>query len=125
MDTPARGPLRPEVVAGVLSDPYERRILAVCIRSPKAVKDISQETGLPLATAYRHVSRLMEAGVLVIERSAMTPDGKKYDLYRSRVRLARIEMDAAGERVTWEPNEAVEERLVTMWDTLRGQVGKR
>lgn len=125
METPARGPLRPDVVAGVLSDAYERRILAVCIRAAKAVKDISQETGLPLATVYRHINRLTESGVLVIERSAMTPDGKKYDLYRSRVRAARIEMDVAGERVTWEPNEAVEDRLVNMWDSLRVQVGKK
>lgn len=114
------GPLTPEKVAESLADPYARRVLAVCVRQARAVKDIAQETGLALPTAYRHVNKLEEVGLLVVERSAMTADGKKYDLYRSRVKSARIEMDGAGERVTWEPNEAVQERLANMWDSLRG-----
>lgn len=114
------GALTPEKVAESLADPYARRVLAVCVKQPRAVKDIAQEAGLALPTAYRHVNRLEESGLLVIERSALTPDGKRYDLYRSRVKSARIEMDAAGERVTWEPNEATEERLANMWDSLRG-----
>lgn len=117
-------PLRPELVAEALSDAYARRVLAVCVKAAKPVKEISHETGLPLATAYRHVNHLVEKGVLIVERSAMTPDGKKYDLYRSRVRSARIEVDAAGERIVWEPNEAIEDRLMSMWESMRFQVGK-
>lgn len=114
------GPLTVEKVAEAITDPYARRVLAVCVKRPLAVKDIARETGLALPTTYRHVHKLEEAGLLVVERSAMTPDGKKYDLYRSRVKAARIEVDASGERVTWEPNEATEERLANMWDSLRG-----
>lgn len=120
VDSAKPASLTPEKVAESLADPYARRVLAVCVSQARAVKDIAHETGLALPTTYRHVNRLEEAGLLVVERSAMTPDGKKYDLYRSRVRSARIEMDAAGERVTWEPNEATEERLANMWDSLRG-----
>lgn len=100
-------------------------MLAVCVRKAKAVKEISQETGLPLPTTYRHVNRLQESGLLVIERSALTSDGKRYELYRSRVRGAKIEMDANGERVTWEPNEAIEERLAGLWESMRSQVGRQ
>lgn len=116
--------MRPENVAEALADSYARRILAVCVRKAKSVKDISHETGLPLPTTYRQVNRLEEAGLLVVERSAMTPDGKRYDLFRSRIRAARIEMDGAGERVSWEPNEAIEERLANIWDSLRFQAGR-
>lgn len=115
------GPIRPEAVTEALADGYARRILAACVRTPRAVKDLSADTGLPLPTTYRHVNRLTEAGLLVVERSALTPDGKRYDLYRSRIRSARIEMDAGGERVSWEPNEAIEERLASLWDSLRYQ----
>lgn len=125
VEAPKPGPLSPEVVAEALADPYARRVLAVCVKQARAVKDIAQETGLALPTAYRHVNRLEEAGLLVVERSAMTTDGKKYDLYRSRVKAAKIEMDATGERVTWQANEATEDRLASMWDSLRGQVGRR
>jgi len=120
VDAPNPGHLTPEKVAESLADPYARRVLAVCVKQARPVKAIAHETGLPLPTAYRHVNKLEESGLLIVERSAMTPDGKKYDLYRSRVKSARIEMDGAGERVTWEPNEATEERLASMWDSLRG-----
>lgn len=42
MESPARGPLRPDVVAHALSDAYERRILAACIRAAKAVKGVGR-----------------------------------------------------------------------------------
>lgn len=124
IETPKPGPLREEDVAAALADGYARKVLAACVRKAKAVKDIAQDTGLPLPTAYRHVNRLVEQGLLVVERSALTPDGKRYELYRSRVRSARIELDANGERATWEPNEPVEERLATVWGTLRQQAGR-
>lgn len=125
VDTSKAGSLSQDKVAEALTDTYARRVLASCVRQARAVKDIAAEADLPLPTAYRQVNRLVEAGLLVIERSAMTPDGKKYDLYRSRVKSARIEMDGSGERVSWEANEATEERLATMWDSLRGQIGRR
>lgn len=125
IETAKPGALRSETIAEALAAPYDRRVLAACVKKAKAVKEISQETGLPLPSTYRHVNRLVEMGVLVIERSALTPDGKRYELYRARIRAARIEMDGNGERVSWEPNEAIEERLASVWDSLRSQVGKR
>lgn len=121
VDTGKPGPLAEDVVAAALSDAYARRVLAACIRKAMPVKDISQVTGLPLPTTYRHVNELAAQGLLVIERSALTEDGKRYELYRSRLRSARLEMDGAGERVVWEPNELVEERLARMWTGLRGK----
>lgn len=123
-DTPKPGPLAPEVVAEALVDAYARRILVACVRMARAVKDISHEADLPLPTTYRHVHKLVEVGLLVVERSALTPDGKRYELYRSRIRSARVEMDGSGERVAWEPNEAVEARLANIWDSLRYQAGR-
>ncbi|MFA5862005.1 MAG: helix-turn-helix domain-containing protein [Candidatus Thermoplasmatota archaeon] len=123
-DTVKPGPLRPEAVAEALVDTYVRRILVACVKKAKAVRDISQEAGLPLPTTYRQVHRLVDEGLLVVERIALTSDGKKYALYRSRIRSARIEMDGSGERVAWEPNEAVEARLADIWDSLRFQAGR-
>lgn len=121
VETGLRGPPAHGVVEEALSKAATRRVLAACVKAPQSVKDISREVDLPLASTYRHVNALLEAGLLIIERSAMTPDGKRYDLYRSRLRAARIEMDPSGERVTWELNEPVETRLVSMWDALRFQ----
>ena len=113
-------PLDDSRVAAALSDAYGRRILSCCIRKAQSVREIEGATGLPQATVYRHVSRLLEEGLLAVERSALTPDGKRYELYRSRLRNARIEMDADGVRMAWEPIEEVEQRLARIWTSLRG-----
>ncbi len=111
-------PLTHAAVESALSSASARRILATCIRQPRAVKDISDSTTLPLASAYRQVGKLVESGVLLVERSAMTPDGKPYDLYRSRIRLGRIEVSAERVDITWEANAALEDRLMNLWNQL-------
>jgi DNA-binding IclR family transcriptional regulator len=118
-ETPKEGPPDDNVVAAALSDEYSRQVLAACVKDAKAVKDISAKTGMPLPTTYRHVNDLVARGLLIVERSAMTEDGKRYELYRSRIKSARLEFDASGSRVVWEPNGPVEERLARMWASLR------
>lgn len=112
-------PLRQEQVLEALASDATRRLLAQCVRRAYAVKDLGEQTGLPLASCYRHVHRLLELQLLVVERSAMTADGKPYDLYRSRVRRARLEVAAGGVQVEWELNAPVEERLMGLWNDLR------
>lgn len=121
--TPHRGgpdlrTLREEAVEEVLSDPASRYILAACVPEARPVKAIAEAAGLSQTTAYRHVNDLEERGFLIVERSAMTPDGKTYDLYRSRLRSAHLWMEAESVTVEWEVNEAVEDRVQRMWDQL-------
>lgn len=111
-------PLSDDAVERSLSADASRRIIATCIRKAASAKAISEDTGLPLASTYRQVKRLVADGLLVVERSAMTADGKPYDLYRSRIRLGRIEVDPRGVHVSWEANAAVEDRLATLWNRL-------
>lgn len=90
------------------------------MRKAKPVKSIELETELPQATVYRQVHRLVEDGLLAVERSALTEDGKRYELYRSRIQRAKLEVDASGVRMTWELVEEMEERLARVWNSLRG-----
>lgn len=113
-------PLREEVVEKAMASAAGRQIISHCIREPLAVKDISDRTRLPLASVYRRVRHLVDDEILVVERSAMTPDGKPYDLYRSRLRMGKIEVSAGKVQVTWEANVSLEDRLLNMWGHLRG-----
>lgn len=110
MDT--RLPIDAQDVATAVGDEGARRIMAACVAQACSAKEISHRTRIPLTTVYRLIHRLGSLHVLVVERSAMTPDGRKYDLYRSRVRAAHLDVDEEGDHVRWEPNEAIEERLV-------------
>lgn len=104
----ARSSIEARAVASALADPASRRVMAQCVSRPRSAKDISERARVPLTTVYRVIHRLERQGVLFLEKSAMTRDGRKYDLYRSRVRAAGLELDEAGERVRWVPNAIAE-----------------
>lgn len=110
MDT--RLPLDPHDVALAVGDEGARRVMTECVSQARSAKEISRQTHIPLTTVYRVIHKLEALHVLVVERSAMTQDGRKYDLYRSRVRAAHLDVDETGDHVRWEPNGPVEERLV-------------
>lgn len=108
-----------DAVAEALGDAASRSILAACMERPRSVRDIVDITGLATATAYRHVHNLEDAGLLVVARSAISEQGKRYDLYRSTVRTARLEIGPDGVQVSWDLDESVEDRLVRMWNDMR------
>ena len=101
-------PLTPESVAIALSERNARRVLAGCVEEPRSAKELSVRLGMPLATVYRQIHRLLALALLVPERSVLTPDGKKVDLYRSRVLEAHLDVTNGVEEVRWRVNDAVE-----------------
>jgi hypothetical protein len=111
-------PIRQEAVEAALASAAARRIISKCIRQPQPIKTPSMDAGTPLASTYRLVKEMVDAGILVIERSAMTPDGKPFDLYRSRIRTARIEIRADHVETTWEANAALEDRIAHLWNQI-------
>jgi predicted transcriptional regulator len=112
-------PLSTENVSDALSDRNSRRVLASCVDAARSVKEISAVLEIPLASVYRQVHRLHELGVIIVERSAMTPEGKKYDLYRSRLAEAHLDISGDHEAVRWVANDQVESRLIGLWDAFR------
>lgn len=106
-------------VDAAVSDDASRRILAACMHHPLPVREISEVTSIPMATTYRHVNDLTERGLLVVARSAISPDGKRYDLYRSRLTRATIQVTQNGVEISWDTEPSVEERLMDMWQHMR------
>jgi hypothetical protein len=112
------GPVREDTVLDALSSKPSRQILASCIRKARSARQIEETTRVPTASVYRVIKELVQDGLLIVERSAMTPDGKTYDLYRSRIRRAGLEVDAAGVHLSWDVYAPVEDRLMNMWERL-------
>ncbi len=108
-----------DAVAEALGDEASRSILAACMERPRSVREVVDSTGLATATTYRHVHALEDAGLLVVERSAISEQGKRYDLYRSTLRTARLQVGPDGVQVSWDLDESVEDRLVRMWNDMR------
>lgn len=94
-------PLESTEVLEILTDDASRKILAACMDDARAVKEISDQTGLPLSTTYRHVHDMVDQGVLECVRSAISPSGKRYDLYESRLSEAGLRLTSDGLDVQW------------------------
>ncbi len=108
-------------IMGLIADEYVRAILQSTITTPKSVRQLSQELGIPSSTCYRRIAELKKAGLLEVERTVLTKDGKKWEVYRSTVRRVTIQMGKSGWQVDVEVNEVASERLQRLWRALRGE----
>ena len=71
------------VVLNAISDPYTRRILASATEAAKSIEALSEENGIPISTCYRRVHELVKDHLLRIEHTTITPEGKRYQTFRS------------------------------------------
>jgi predicted transcriptional regulator len=69
----------------ILSDRYSRTIIESIMNKPKSVVEITAETGIPVSTVYRRIQTLSDNKLLYISGS-ISEDGKKFFLYKSKVK---------------------------------------
>jgi len=74
-----------DVMLRILADKYSRAILDATMDSPKSAIDLSAECKIPISTAYRRVQELHDNKLLGISGS-INDDGKKYFLYKSKIK---------------------------------------
>ncbi len=74
-----------EALLEILADRYSRVILESTIEMPKSAIELSTEYGIPISTAYRRVQMLHDHKLLGISGS-ISQDGKKYFLYKSKIK---------------------------------------
>jgi len=100
---------------GILSDKYSRSILFSTTSGPKSVEEVSRETKIPISTCYRRIHDMREQGVLVIDRIVLTDDGRKFEMYKSAIKDARINIENGKMSVEAEPNVDASGRLYRTW----------
>jgi len=76
---------RKDAILEVISDKYCRAILEITMEKPKSAMEISSETKIPISTVYRRLQTLHDNKLLGISGS-ISDDGKKYFLYKSKVK---------------------------------------
>ncbi|HKU32544.1 MAG TPA: helix-turn-helix domain-containing protein [Candidatus Nitrosotalea sp.] len=74
-----------KLVLDVMADRYCIQILQAINTEPKSVSQLSSECGIFLGVAYRKIKILKKSGLLDIHYE-IRPDGKKFFLYKSRVK---------------------------------------
>ena len=81
-----------QAILEVVSDKYCRAILKVTMEKPKSATEITSETQIPISTIYRRLQTLHDNKLVGISGS-INEDGKKYFLYKSKVKAISINLN--------------------------------
>jgi len=106
----------------ILSDRYSRSILFQTTLSAKSVEEVSKETNIPISTCYRRIHDMRVQGVLVIDRIVLTDDGRKYEMFKSAIKDARINIEGGKMSVEAEPNVDASGRLYRTWMNMKPEI---
>jgi predicted transcriptional regulator len=112
-------PLLKDALIGALADEYSRKIVLKTIENAQSVEDLSRSENIPISTAYRRVNELRQVGILTVEKTILTDDGKKFELYRSAFRAVHMDLVQGELEVDVDLNEDVAARLSRLWASMR------
>jgi predicted transcriptional regulator len=102
-----------------LADDYCRRIILGTLNKPMSVEELSQTEMIPISTTYRRVNEMKDAGILTVEKTILTDEGKKFELYRSTFKAIHIDLNQGEIQIEAELNEDVATRLSRLWAAMR------
>jgi predicted ArsR family transcriptional regulator len=93
-----------------LKNKYSFEILCAT-RRPVSAKELSDEVGVPIATCYRRIEELVEAGLLEAEGRQLSEDGRRTNVYRRTVDAVRIDLTGDRPRVSHEERSEARNHL--------------
>lgn len=80
-------------VVKILSDEYSRRIVFALSSKAMTVEEISKEQNIPMSTCYRRIHSLLSHGMIRVDRTIISDDGKKFICYVSAFENASISVE--------------------------------
>ena len=82
-----------QAVLVALADKEIMKILDCALFHLKSVNDVIKECAIPHTTAYRKIKWLLGENLLVVDKIEITPDGKKFSLFRSVFKSISVRYD--------------------------------
>ena len=76
---------RKDAILEILADKYSREILEMTMEKPKSAMDIAADSKIPISTVYRRLQTLYDCKLVKIS-GMISDDGKKFFLYKSKIR---------------------------------------
>src|SRR5271170_238667 len=115
---------RKERILEALGDRWSREILLMLNEAPRSAQEIQSTNRIPQSTLYRKLHELGEIGLVGVQRSIISADGKRVELYRSLLDELKVEMRGARLRIDVRFRDLASERLKEMWRDVRKEAGR-
>lgn len=97
---------RKQAILEIISDQYCRLILRTTMNKPKSAMEIAFESKIPISTVYRRLQTLHDNKLVGISGS-ISEDGKKYFLYKSKIKAISASCDCNDMEINIVPNITV------------------
>jgi DNA-binding HxlR family transcriptional regulator len=115
---------RKERILEALGDRWARDILLLLSDGPRSAQEIQATNRMPQSTLYRKLHELSEIGLIGIQRSVISPDGKRVELYRSLLEELTVEMRGTRLTIDVRFRDLPSERLKELWQSVRERAGR-
>ncbi|HZY70245.1 MAG TPA: helix-turn-helix domain-containing protein [Thermoplasmata archaeon] len=115
---------RRERLLDAIGDPVARQIVLMLNDVPHSAQELLQANHIPQSTLYRRLHELQELGVVGIQRTAITTDGKRVDLYRSLLEEFKVELKGTRLDVTFKLRDLASERVRELWSAVRKEANR-
>jgi len=115
---------RKERILDALGDDAARGILLMISDTAHSAQELLAANRIPQSTLYRKLHDLQQLGLVGIQRTAITAEGKRVDLYRSLLEELRVELQGAQLRIQVRFRDLAAERLKTLWHDVRREAGR-
>ncbi|HTW76423.1 MAG TPA: helix-turn-helix domain-containing protein [Thermoplasmata archaeon] len=113
---------RKERILEALGDRWAREILLMLSDGPRSAQEIQVTNRMPQSTLYRKLHELAQIGLIGVQRSVISSDGKRVELYRSLLEELTVEMRGTRLRIDVRFRDLSSERLKELWRSVRAEV---
>lgn len=103
-------------IVEVLGNKYNTDILEAATE-PKSAQELSDELNVPIATCYRRISELSEAGLLELHGRPLSDEHRRIKVYRRSVDEVTISFHD-GTNVDLVERSEVKNKLDEIWRTI-------
>ena len=107
-----------QAILAALADQEMMKILDCALFHLKSVNDIIKECEIPHTTAYRKIKWLLGENLLVVDKIEITPDGKKFSLFRSVFKSISVKYDLGNIVVEVEENFDIVDKVTETFFSL-------
>jgi predicted ArsR family transcriptional regulator len=77
-------------VLEMLADAESRAIIFSIIKKGKTAAELSEKHKIPLSSVYKKISDLEELTLIQVDRWQISEKGRRFKVYRSRIKTAEI-----------------------------------
>ena len=92
-------------VLEMLADAESRAIIFSIIKKGKTAAELSEKHKIPLSSVYKKISDLEELTLIQVDRWQLSEKGRRFKVYRSRIKNAEITIKKPDASLTLTPND--------------------